>query len=70
MKIVICATLQEFRSYCEENKLNPHDPRVVKWIRNRIDLLGYHNVEIVLHGNYYMLEEWFEIREEIKRINR
>lgn len=68
MKLVVCGNHREFRTWCEENRVNPHDPYQAKWIRNRIDMLGFHKVDVVFYGTYYTLKEISEIEREARII--
>ena len=67
MKLVVTGNRNQFLDYCRENKLNPHDPLEAVHIRNRIDMLGYRNVDIVFYGTYYETKEFPEIQDEAKR---
>ena len=69
MKLIVCYDIGEFREYCNQHKINPHDPKDVKWIRNRIDMLGFHDdVEVVFYGTYYRLKDFHDIEIEANRI--
>lgn len=68
MKLVVAGNYGEFKRWCNENKINLHDPREVKWIRNRIDMLGFNDVEVIFYGTWYKLKEAHEIEYEAKRM--
>ena len=66
MKLVVAGNFREYDYYCKINKL---DRKEAKYISSPNDMFGFHNVEIIYYGTYYMRKDYFQIREKEMDVN-
>jgi hypothetical protein len=61
-KIVI-GHYEMYRRWIRDQKL---DPREFRWVGRTIDLVGYHNVDVVLLPNHTRLTDWDEMKIRLR----
>ena len=64
MKLIIAGTKQQFRNWCDENKID-YRSKEVRFVHCREQLLGYRDAQVILYGTYYDLPDANELLAEV-----